>query len=99
MVDDILTISESGYKTARLNSYINAKIAIKKLQLGPKKCSVLHTGKEHENIELFVDGWSMKSVKDVETGELIRENTLEGIMEMSHLGSDKYLKTTISADG
>ena len=43
-MDDILTISESGYKTARLNSYINAKIAMKKLQLGPKKCSVLHTG-------------------------------------------------------
>ena len=59
MVDDILTISESGYKTARLNSFINAKIAIKKLQLGPKKCSVLHTGKDHENIELYVDGWAI----------------------------------------
>ena len=70
MMDDILPISESGYKTARLNSYINAKIAIKKLQLGPKMCFVLHTGKEHENIELLVDGWSMKSVKDVETGKL-----------------------------
>ena len=56
MVDDILTISESGYKPSRFNSYINAKIEIKKLQLRPKKCSVLHTGREHENIELFVDG-------------------------------------------
>ena len=36
MVDDISTISQSGYKTARMNSYINAKIAMKKLQLGPK---------------------------------------------------------------
>ena len=65
MIDDILTILESGYKTASLNSFIKAKITIKKLQLGPKKCSVLHTGKGHENIELYVDGWAMKNVKDV----------------------------------
>ena len=32
---------------------------------------------EHENSELFVDGWSMKSLKDVETGELSREDTLK----------------------
>ena len=99
MVDDILTISESGYKTSRMNSYINAKIAMKKLQLGPKKCSVLHTGKGHENIELFVDGWEIKSVKDVETGENSRQDIFEGSIEMSHLGSDKYLGQTISADG
>jgi len=29
MVDDILTVSESGYKSTRLNSFINAKIATK----------------------------------------------------------------------
>ena len=47
MVDDILTITESGFKTARMNAFIIAKIALKKLQLGPSKCFVLHTGKEH----------------------------------------------------
>ena len=41
----------------------------------------------------------MKSVKDVETGEDSRQDIFEGSMEMSHLGSDKYLGTTISADG
>ena len=99
MIDDILTISESGYKTARINSFINAKIAIKKLQLGPKKCSVLHTGKGHANIELYVDGWAMKNVKDVETGEIKRQDILEGSMEISHLDSDKYLGQTLGADG
>ena len=60
MVDDILTFSESGHKTMRMNAFITAKIAWKKLRLGPKKCYVLHTGKEYEeykNVELFVDGW------------------------------------------
>ena len=32
MVDDILTIAESGYKTARMNAFITAKIALKKIQ-------------------------------------------------------------------
>ena len=85
-MDDILTISESGYKTARLNSFINARIAMKKFQLGPKKCSVLHTGKEHENIELFVNGWAMKSVKDVETGEDSRQDIFKETMQIFSFG-------------
>ena len=88
MVDDILTIAESGYKTARMNSFITAKIALKKLQLGPKKCFVLHTGKEHEdykNVELFVDGWKLKDVKDVETDATSREDILTESMEISHM--------------
>ena len=48
MVDDVLTITESGYKTARMNGFFTVKVAIKKLQLGPQKCFVLHTKKEHE---------------------------------------------------
>ena len=51
MVDDALTISESGNKTARMNAFINAKIAIRKLPLGPQKCFVLHTKKRYENLK------------------------------------------------
>ena len=83
MVGDILTITESGHKTSRMNSFITAKIAMKKLQFGPKKCFVLHTRKEHEhylNSELYVDGWLMKNVRNVET-----EDTFEGDMEISHI--------------
>ena len=99
MVDDILTISESRYKSERSNSLIKAKIAIKKLQLGPQKCSVLHTESEHENIPLFVDGWEIKDVKNVETGEMYRQDTLVGDMEISHMNSDKYLGQILSANG
>ena len=35
-VDDLLTVSESGHKTARMNSFINAQLATKKLRLGAK---------------------------------------------------------------
>ena len=102
MIDDILTISESGYKTARMNSFINAKIAIKKLQFGPQKCFVLHTTKEHEqykNSELYVDGWILKDVINVVTGETTKEDTLEGNMEISHPDAEKYLGQILSSDG
>ena len=48
MVDDIITISESGYKSTRMNSFLNAMIAGKKLQFCAEKCFVIHIGKEHE---------------------------------------------------
>ena len=72
---------------------------MKKLQLGSKIYSVFHIDKGHENIKLFVDEWEIKSGKDVETGEHSRQDLFEGSMEMSHLGSDKYLGQTISSDG
>ena len=102
MVDNILTIAESGYKTARMNAFITAKIALKKLELGPQKCFVLHTGKDHEeyrNIELFVDGWRLNSVEDVDTESGVREDTLAEDMEISHINSEKNLGQIISVDG
>ena len=101
MVDDILTFSESGHKTMRMNAFITAKIACKKLQFGPKKCFVIHTSREHEdvrNLELYVDGWEMKNVKDVETGMERRQDIYEGDMEVSHISSEKYLGQVISSD-
>ena len=35
MIDDILSVSESGYKTCKLNAFLNAKTALKRLQFGP----------------------------------------------------------------
>ena len=46
MVDDIFIISESGHKTSRMNGFINAKTAIKRLQFNPEKCHVMHIGKD-----------------------------------------------------
>ena len=56
-VDDVITVSESWFKTARLNSFINAQFAMKKLRLGPKKCFSMHVGKKHDtfrNVKLFL---------------------------------------------
>ena len=36
-IDDIITVSESGHKTARLNAFINAQLAMKKNDIGSKE--------------------------------------------------------------
>ena len=47
-IDDIIKVSESGHKAARLNAFINAQLAIEKLLMGAKKCTTLHIGTTHE---------------------------------------------------
>ena len=72
VVDDLITVSESGYKSAKMNSFINAKTAIKKLQFCPDKCHVIHVGRNQEaykNVDHYVEGWKMQEVQDIFTGE------------------------------
>ena len=101
MVDDLITITESGYKSTRMNAFVNAKIATKKLQFGAEKCFVIHIGSEHEeykNVELCVDGWVVKTVENFQTGQDVCEDTLDEDIELSHIEAEKYLGQIISSD-
>ena len=101
MVDDLISISESGYKSARMNSFINAKVATKKLQFGAEKCFVLHIGNKHEeykNVEQCVNGWNVKIVNEIETGGSSCEDMLGDDIELSHIESERYLGQVISSD-
>ena len=42
MLDDLITISECGHKTAMVNSYVKFKTSSKKLQFGNQKCKKIH---------------------------------------------------------
>ena len=48
MVDDVLCVSECGYKTAMVNSYLQCQSSSKKLQFGSTKCKKIHIGKTCE---------------------------------------------------
>ena len=102
MVDNILSISESGYKTCMLNAFLNAKTALKRLQFGQDKCHVLYVGKEipnHKKIELFVDGWKMHELQDYYTGRTEIEETPSNAQEILESKQEKYLGQIISIDG
>ena len=99
-IDDIITVSESGYKTARINSFINAQLATKKLRLGAKKCYTLHVGTKHEefkHVPLYVDGWKVNIVENYDSEETKWKDTLEEDMkEVSNLDSERYLGQILS---
>ena len=49
MVDDMLGITEAGYKAQQMNTFMNVKTAEKTLQSGPKKCSDRWTVQYEDN--------------------------------------------------
>ena len=102
MVDDALAISECGYKTNMLNSFINTKTNIKKLQYGVKKCFKMHVGKtcvKEICPDLHVDGWKVVEVTEVTTGEKILDDEYTGAHKMEEVDNEKYLGDILSSDG
>ena len=99
MVDDLLIVTECGYKSSMANLYINTKTNLKKLQFGTDKCHKMHVGKKKINDvcpKLFVDGWEMKEVTDLETKVIDIEDEFCGSSLMEEVGSEKYLGDIIS---
>ena len=102
MIDDLIAISECGPKTALMNSFINTKTAIKKLQFGTEKCTKIHVGKtraEHKCQALHVEKWSEKAVEDSETKEIKVEDIFEGEDIIEEKENQKYLGDILSKDG
>ena len=60
MIDDIVGITEAGYKASQLNTFMNVKTAEKNLQFGPSKCEYMIVGRKSEHTtqsKLKVDLW------------------------------------------
>ena len=101
MVDDIVCITECGYQSARMNSFLNCKTSTKKLQFGASKCKKMHIGKKHEDFKchpLYVDNWEEKENKN-ELGKDIIEDICVGKVCMEEADEEKYLGDIVSKDG
>ena len=71
MVDDLLCVSECGYKTTMANAFINLKTDSKKIQFVAQKCKKLYVGKFKEDFKcqpLKIDDWKEVEFKNEETG-------------------------------
>ena len=102
MVDDALAVTECGYKTKMMNAFINTKTNLKKLQYGIKKCFKMHVGKSCVKEicpDLFVDGWKLKEVTELESGQVNLEDEHDGQHEMKTVEQEKYLGYILSSDG
>ena len=75
MVDDLVCISKCGIESVKMNSYINSKSNLKKLQFGLSKCHVMHVGASESYCpDLKLDEWDVKTVKNILTGEKSQED-------------------------
>ena len=102
MVDDLLCITECGYKTTMSNAYIQCKTNGKKLQFGTSKCKKLHIGKNYEEYKchpIYVDSWERLEEKDKDTGETELKDVCVGEEQMEEKDDEKYLGDIVSKDG
>ena len=85
-----------------MNTYINSKTAMKRLQFGTSKCFKLHVGKTCDtNIcrDLFVDGWILDLVEDADTGQADLHESFAGQDKMKMKEEQVYHGDVISSDG
>ena len=102
MVDDVLCVSECGFKTSMMHAFISLKTDSKKLQFGAGKCKRLHVGKvceEYKCQTLKIDDWKEVEIVNEETGIDDIEDKCEGMEDMQKKDEEKYLGDIISADG
>ena len=102
MVDDVICISECGYKTAMVNSFMQCKTSSKKLKFGVTKCKKMHIGKTCEDYKchpLYVDSWKEIEKKNDETGKDEVKDICLGEEVMEEKDEEKYLGDIISKDG
>ena len=102
MQDDTLGISKCGFKSRKMNEFLNTRTNIMGLQFGRDKCEKMHIGKKSKNsnicVDFKVDAWKDDLIKDeLEHDTLIDKHIGKEIMkEVTH---KKYLGHVIQSDG
>ena len=96
MVDDLLSISECGLESVKINAFLNSKTNIKKLQFGGDKCL---GKKKYLCPDLFVDDWKLEKKDKNKTGVKNMEDIFVGDFPMGEKDTAKYLGDYISFDG
>ena len=101
MVDDMLGITEAGFKAQQMNTFMNVKTAEKTLQFGPKKCKSMLVGKSPQllNSDLHVDSWTVQYEDNIHTGDMDLVETYDGQVVMENTSSQKYLGFVLSSTG
>ena len=75
-VDDIIGVTEAGFKSNQLNAYINVKTSDKEFQFGPSKCKTMIVSKvkpeQFQKPELKEDSWEVIHAEDGSMNEYFR---------------------------
>ena len=91
MQDDTLGISLCGYKSQKMNAFMNTQTNLMGLQFGRDKCQSMHIGKRHRNSDICkdskVDAWEDIVVKDELIDKYVGKEVMKRVEEKTYLGS------------
>ena len=102
LVDDLVGITNAGYKAQQMNAIINSKTAEKRLQFGVSKCKSMLISKKPSivlNSQLAVDSWKTEHIENLKTGETDLVEKYEGKIKIDKTESQKYLGFILSSKG
>ena len=101
LVDDLIGVTEAGYKAQQMNALINVKTADKGLQFGIKKCKSMLVGKNENvlNSHLTVDNWKVTYEDIPEVGRDVLLDSFEGLISIDKTDEQKYLGFVLSNRG
>ena len=101
LIDDVVGVTEAGYKAQQLNVILNVKTSEKGLQYGIAKCKSMVIGNEENCIDsrLLVDSWNQDFVEDKITGEYELVERYAGEIPIEKTREYKYLGFIISSKG
>ena len=102
LVDDIIGVTEAGFKSQQMNVILNVKTSEKVLQFGVTKCKSMIVGKNIKNAinnELLVDGWKETFVDNIETGECDLVDEYIGEIPIGETEEQTYLGFILSCKG
>ena len=102
MQDDTLGVSVCGFKSRKMNNFLNTRTQIMKLQFGSDKCEKLHIGKRYVNANICadfeVDVWQDKIMQKEEGSKYLVDRYI-GKNNMKTVQFKKYLGQIIQSDG
>ena len=102
LVDDIVGVTEVGFKAAQLNTFINLKTAEKSLQFGAKKCKsmlICKDGVSDVYNNLMVDSWETFYEENKKNGQIKLIENFSGLTKIEKTQTQTYLGFVISNTG
>ena len=102
LVDDVVGITEAGYKAQQLNAFFNVKTAEKTLQFGATKCKSMLIGKNTDSVinnQLQVDNWMVSYEENESTGMSDLKEIYDGKISIEKAEEYTYLGFVISNRG
>ena len=103
LVDDLIGVTEAGFKTQIMNTILNLKSAEKGLQFGTSKCkTMIIIGKKVDivrNNTIHVDGWKEDYIENEANGEIEMKEKYVGKIAIEDVQKQKYLGFDISSKG